>query len=277
VDLPDPDGGGPLGDPSPGSPLAAELGFQTTNSAILGVTVNTTDFDDANPGNVVFAWQDTDALGGTGACDSGSPGNCPVGLQWAGAGDTAENGLAPNNQAFAAFGSVDYGTDADGKVFATFITRGPNTGVGGLAPSLQVLGTYGSGDDGRIAELNPAYDGDGTPPISINHDTYNQTASRSVIGGDADLNGDVDAADLSLLLGNFYIDTGRKWYHGNFDNQLNDDINAADLSILLGNFYVPAAPVGSGGAGGAGGVPEPATMALVALASLGLIGLRRRK
>jgi hypothetical protein len=269
------DDGGPI---AAGSPLAAELGLQTTNSAVLGVAVNTTDFDDPNPGNVIFGWEDLTALGGTGPCDSATPGNCPVGLLWDG-----NDASAPDNQVYTAFGSVDYLSDGDGKDYVRLTTDGPNTGTplvaGKLNYTVAVTGSYGGGGtNGRIAELNDAYDGDGTPPISLNYDTYANSFVRSVLPGDADLSGDVDGADLSILLNNFFgSTTTQKWFTGNFDNHANGDVDGADLSILLNNFFVAPGPVGpSGGGGGAGGVPEPATMALVALAGLGLIGLRRR-
>jgi hypothetical protein len=275
---------------SSGSPLAAELGFVTQNggnagttnpSTVTGAVVNTAEFVDANPGNAIFGWEDTQPLGGSGDCDTPVNGECPVGLEWSATDDPNDPTAADPadlHQVFTSFGSLDYGTDDNGKDYVRLSSRGPNTGTtpdasGKLLYTVSVTGDYGGG---RIAELNPAYTGTGTPPASLNHDGFNNVFTRTVIPGDADLSGDADDADLNLVLSAWFDTSGTiKWYDGNFDNQSNGDVDDADLNILLSNWFVAPTGVGNSGGGG-GGVPEPATMALVALAGLSLLGLRRR-
>jgi hypothetical protein len=134
VNLPDPDGAGPLPDPVAGSPLAAELGFAATGRALVSASVNATDFDDPNPGNNIWGWEndsDTDGSGGPTADDE------PVGLQTncAGGGCTENTPGDDPNTVFSAFGSVDYLGNTTGKNYLTIITAPPSPPTPMLNPS----------------------------------------------------------------------------------------------------------------------------------------------
>jgi hypothetical protein len=207
----------------PGSPLAAEIGFQT-DRAVQSVAINTFDFDDPNPGNVIFGWEDLTALGGSGDCDSGLPGNCPVGLEWDGTDDPNNptiGGNAPNNQIFTAFGSVDYENDVDGKDYATITVARPVTTDADVddVTTLTMLGAYGvGGNKGRIAELNQDWDpNDNDPPISVNYDTYAGTVSRRARGGDSDLDGAINLADFNTLNDNYNQPGDYGWPDGDYE------------------------------------------------------------
>jgi hypothetical protein len=104
--------------------------------------------------------------------------------------------------------------------------------------------------------------------------------------GDANLNGNVDAADLAALRSN--LGTGNvSWANGNFDGD--NDIDAADLALFRSNLGLPP-PGFDGFAGDTGGfngvglllgngsgssVPEPGALGLLAIGGLTL--LRRRR
>ena len=81
---------------------------------------------------------------------------------------------------------------------------------------------------------------------------------RGVLGtnyGDANLDGTVSAADISILSGNFRSSGG--WAAASFDGD--GEVTATDLSILSGNFGFRAGAPGGGGLAGrrAGGGGDP--------------------
>jgi len=83
----------------------------------------------------------------------------------------------------------------------------------------------------------------------------------SVIAGDANWDGVVDAADYIALKRNFGRATGARYKDGDFNGD--HDVDWNDLQTLMGNF-------GARGVGSAPAAPEPATLGLLALLALSL-------
>ena len=84
--------------------------------------------------------------------------------------------------------------------------------------------------------------------------------------GDAELDGDVDAADLNLL-GISWQSTGNLlWDNGNFNGD--DIVNAADLNVLGINWQTGVE---------AAALPEPTVLTLLFTAALAIITMRRRR
>ena len=85
--------------------------------------------------------------------------------------------------------------------------------------------------------------------------------------GDADGDGDVDAADYITLKSNIGQATGAVLADGDFDED--GDVDWADLVILQDNY-------GEGLAGAPGTIPEPATLGLLAIGALAVVRRRRK-
>lgn len=98
----------------------------------------------------------------------------------------------------------------------------------------------GTGTAGVItsaaAAANPKYaigyadsaDGTGINPNA------NTVELKYTLSGDANLDGSVNGADLSRLLGRYNQASGQDWVHGDFNYDF--AVNGADLSKLLGNY-----------------------------------------
>ena len=95
---------------------------------------------------------------------------------------------------------------------------------------------------------------------------------ESVIMGDANRDGIVDAADFSILSAN-WLGTGKVWDDGDFN--LDEIVDAADFSLLSANWQSGAAPLAEFQAT-LSQAPEPATMSLLALGGLALLRRRRK-
>jgi hypothetical protein len=253
--------------PSGSSPLDAELGFTATGAALVdanslssGAGVN---FDTVVPGTPIWGWENPGT--GTNGFPEGLQSNC------AGGGCTEDTPGDDPNTIFAALGSQVYGAPTSNIPFIEIIAAEPDVDIpASLTTTIAVSGVYDVGSNkGRIAEWNGA-----PPPDSINHDTYTGSFTRTVVGGNANMDSLVDDSDLSIVLANFN-DPGT-WAEGDFNNDnLVDD---SDLSIVLANFNDPGGSgLSSGGGGGSGAIPEPATVTLLGLAGLALAGLARRR
>ena len=100
-----------------------------------------------------------------------------------------------------------------------------------------------------------------------------QVTVMATLTGDADLNGSVTGADLSLLLSK-YNQTGT-WSVGDFN--YDGSVTGADLSLLLSKYNqsIPASVAGAAVAG----VPEPSSLVMLATLAaamgLGVAGRRR--
>ncbi len=95
--------------------------------------------------------------------------------------------------------------------------------------------------------------------------------------GDADLDGDVDLADLGAI-GNNWGGTEKVWEQGDFDGD--GDVDLADLGAIGDNWGAGAggATMSLGAAKAAVGVvPEPSALALVLCGLAGLLAYARRR
>jgi hypothetical protein len=263
----DVDNAGPL---APGSPLGAELGFQELMSELLGATNLADGFGTDNPGRKITGWDwlTLTATGGTGDCNTGTPGLCPTGLQ----SSTA------NDQVFAAIGSVDYLSDTDGKGFIQITIDGPTNP--NLVTQLELLGAYTG--NGRISELNDNFDPgqptSGSNPYSVNYDTFAGQVSRTARSGDVDLNGQNNFDDIQSMLPQFNIAGTWHWYEGDMNGD--GDVDFDDIQDSLPNSnaanYVVLTDGTIPGGGSGGAVPEPTAAALALIAGAVMLGWRKR-
>ena len=109
-------------------------------------------------------------------------------------------------------------------------------------------------------------------PQDPNEAFYGLTLAPQLLG-DANLDGNVDLTDLSIVLNNFGKSTSA-WTDGNFDHQ--PTIDLTDLSDVLNNFGQSLNLTASASLHPAAtAAPEPASLAILSLSSLLLIKRRR--
>ena len=109
------------------------------------------------------------------------------------------------------------------------------------------------------------------PPLICLDDTVTDKVTvESTLYGDADLNGTVNGADLSIVLSN-YNKTGMNWSQGDFDG--NGTVNGSDLTTVLSNYdqNVRAADEAALSA------PEPGSLCMLTLAAFGALAYGRRR
>jgi hypothetical protein len=190
--------------------------------------------------------------------DTANPGNSPFAAPIAG----VQNGIVSNgNSAFAAYGSSPV-ANGNANNFIQIITRGPAVAAGrSLTSSVAVSGAYTvagalGGSGYRVAQEG------------VNYNPAAFAVSRTVIGGDVNMNGTVDFSDFQILSSNF--GGSAIWTGGDLDGS--GSVNFSDFQILSSNFGGSGPPpaIAAGAA-----VPEPATIALIGLA-VGALALRRR-
>ena len=168
-----------------------------------------------------------------------------------------------------------YAINSSGQVVGDTYTVEPNDPVGflysngtisdlnSLAPTSgwTLQSASGVNDRGQIV-------GTGLNPAGQQHAFLMTPASP----GDANLDGNVDINDLTIVLAN-YGKTGMTWTDGEFTGDGTVDIN--DLTIVLSNY---GRSLGSSAAGMAA-VPEPSAVLLAGAAAVGLLACawRRRR
>ena len=178
---------------------------------------------------------------------------------------TLELGMTAQDPVLTGAGGADI---QGGKIILDYSATAPDvlTGANGLAAS------YAAGwATGQIRDTTAGASG---LVLGWKDDTTNQQVTvMATLTGDADLNGSVTGADLSLLLSK-YNQTGT-WSVGDFN--YDGSVTGADLSLLLSKYNqsIPASVAGAAVAG----VPEPSSLvmlaALAAAMGLGVAGRRR--
>ena len=154
---------------------------------------------------------------------------------------------------------------------AAYIWNTPTTGTGIALSTLVTPSSLGTWTLAEATGINDAADivGFGANASGTQNEAFLLTPALS---GDANLDGQVDVNDLTIVLAHFGQSSGMTWYTGDFNGDGEVDIN--DLTIVLANFGKT-----SGTGGGIAPVPEPSiiTLLLAGPACLPAFARRRRR
>lgn len=217
-----------------GGSVGAELGFTaaTANGNLVSVTKNATNFPNDNPGTPIGA---------------GFPVNTNT---------TATGVQILGNNASVNLGSTFF-TAGTAQQVAIITTKGPSSS-GSLSTNLSWSGAYAG--KGRLAQNG------------VNTDTFSGSLTKTVLGGDVNLNGTVNISDFGILQTSFN-QSGKHWQDGDING--NGTVNISDFGILQTNFNASLPPAPGGGAGSA--VPEPGSIALLVIGSLLMLARKARR
>jgi filamentous hemagglutinin len=189
------------------------------------------------------------------------------------------NGIVNLNGAL----NINFGSAADPiSTIVGYLTNGYNHG--NWAGTTGIISTNAAASAGKAplfsvgyADGNNAYDLARVPGLQPN-----QVRVMYTLAGDANLDGNVNFADLLIVAQNFNK-TGEDWVGGNFVYNPTDLVNFADLLIVAQNFN-QSLPPGVTAVSTGGNIvsldvtlPEPAASALTIVAGLGLLARRKRK
>jgi hypothetical protein len=168
----------------------------------------------------------------------------------------ANNGLANNYLIAEAYGKA-------GNNLGSILIPAVNVSVWKTTPFY-----FASSDGELITSFSINYWNDNGTIPNVGCPAMDNLMFGAALPGDADLDGQVDIDDLTIVLAN-YNQTGMNWSQGDFNGDGNVDIN--DLTIVLANYNT------NSGTAGLKAVPEPSCLVLLGVVIIGLLGYAWRR